>query len=78
MTVTTALFMIPTALVFPVLLRKANTPPISGTVTNAGRARQAAPFKEHSRRRAQHGVSGHRLPQDKKAPQDNEQEPARK
>ncbi|CAM9330890.1 unnamed protein product, partial [Hapterophycus canaliculatus] len=33
MTAATALFMIPTALVFPALLRKANTPPSSATLT---------------------------------------------
>ncbi|CAM9224561.1 unnamed protein product [Ectocarpus sp. 12 AP-2014] len=75
MTVTTALFMIPTALVFPVLLRKANSPPTSGTVTKAGRARHDAPFKENSRRHAQHGVLGHHHPLDKKTPHD-EQQPA--
>lgn len=35
MTAVTALFMIPTALVFPALLRKANTPPSSVTLTRS-------------------------------------------
>ncbi|CAM9207243.1 unnamed protein product, partial [Ectocarpus fasciculatus] len=76
MTAATALFMIPTALVFPVLLRKANTPPISRTVTNARRAREGASFKENPGRHAQYGVLRHRRPQDMKAPQDDEQETA--
>lgn len=35
MTAATALFMIPTALIFPALLRKANTPPSSATLSRA-------------------------------------------
>ncbi|CAM9632287.1 unnamed protein product, partial [Ectocarpus sp. 6 AP-2014] len=75
MTATTALFMIPTALVFPVLLRKTNTPPISGTVSNAGRDRHTL-SKENSRSHAQHGLLGHHHPQNRKTSQDDEQKPA--
>ena len=44
MTAATALFMIPTALVFPALLRKANTPPSSFTLS---RARKTVDKNEH-------------------------------
>lgn len=37
MAVVTALFMMPTAVVFPALLRLANTPPASGTLTSVKR-----------------------------------------
>lgn len=40
MTAVTALFMLPTALVFPALLRKANTPPSSMTLTRTRRVQR--------------------------------------
>lgn len=48
MTAATALFMIPTALVFPALLRKANTPPSSVTLTRVRRLRRKHVFERPS------------------------------
>lgn len=60
MTAVTALFMIPTAVVFPYLLRKANTPPSSVTLS---RVRKSA-HKKHGQRRHsvgddEHGMNEH-------------------
>lgn len=40
MTAVTALFMLPTAVIFPALLRRANTPPSSVTLERAARLRR--------------------------------------
>ncbi|CAM9368841.1 unnamed protein product, partial [Ectocarpus sp. 8 AP-2014] len=57
MTAVTALFMIPTALVFPAMMRIANTPPSSGTlalVRKNKNTKQLQPFEHHNHRMDQH------------------------
>lgn len=59
MTAATALFMIPTAIIFPALLRKANTPPSSSTLC---RARKSTPKKGrrwHVYGGSEHGTTEH-------------------
>lgn len=51
MVAVTALFMIPTALVFPALLRKANTPPSSMTLSRTRRVQRQIGQKQHVSKR---------------------------
>lgn len=51
MTAVTALFMIPTALVFPALLRKANTPPSSMTLARRRRVQRQIVHTRHTPKR---------------------------
>ncbi|CAM9917336.1 unnamed protein product [Ectocarpus fasciculatus] len=48
MTAVTALFMIPTALAFPAMMRIANTPPSSGTLALARTKKNAKQHHDHN------------------------------
>lgn len=78
MTVVTALFMIPTALVFPALLRQANTPPHSVTLARERYFRRQAAWGRSSLDGREHSKKNVNRQLNKRDEENNETGPDRK
>lgn len=77
MTAVTALFMIPTALVFPALLRKANTPPKSVTLSRSRWDQRRAEDEQSVRMRDGSSMRQRGRPNEERSEEESETGPRR-